>query len=156
MNLCATSVKGVRSQSDLGQICCKSVCTVHIPSLFWSIEQLLPCKIDKICPRPAKFSLRFPKSDRLLPIPRLLRRKQSASGIVSCWKIPLPLFSRSRQSGRSCRASIPPVPCCQYSPSSHPLLLLDLGMPAGKNSSAKRIARLLGVYYLLAWYQVPG
>jgi hypothetical protein len=26
----------------------------------------LPCKIDEICPRQAEFSLRFPKSDRLL------------------------------------------------------------------------------------------
>ena len=37
-----------RSLSDLGYICCKSVWTVHISPLYWVIEQLLPCKIDKI------------------------------------------------------------------------------------------------------------
>jgi hypothetical protein len=33
--------------------------TVHISPLF-AIEQLLPCKIDKICPRPAEFRFDFP------------------------------------------------------------------------------------------------
>jgi len=55
-----------RRLSDLGEICCKSICPVHIPPFFWSIEQLLPSKIDKICPRPVGFSRRLPKPDRLL------------------------------------------------------------------------------------------
>gem|GEM_PF-2273115 len=35
-------------------------------AIFRSIEQLLAFKYDNIRPRPVKFSLRFPKSDRLL------------------------------------------------------------------------------------------
>jgi len=54
------------SLPDLKEIGCKSVWPVHISPLFWSIELLLACKIGKICPRPAEFSLRFFKSDRLL------------------------------------------------------------------------------------------
>ncbi|OIP19144.1 MAG: hypothetical protein AUK53_00535 [Betaproteobacteria bacterium CG2_30_59_46] len=48
------------------EIGCKSAWPVHISPLFWSIERLLTCKTGKICPRPAEFSLRFFKSDRLL------------------------------------------------------------------------------------------
>jgi len=54
------------SLSDLKEIGCKSAWPVHISPLFWSIERLLTCKTGKICPRPAEFSLRFFKSDRLL------------------------------------------------------------------------------------------
>ena len=54
------------SLSDLKKIGCKSAWPVHILPLFWSTERLLTCKIVKICPRPAEFSLRFFKSDRLL------------------------------------------------------------------------------------------
>jgi len=54
------------SLSDLKEIGCKSAWAVHISPLFWSIERLLTCKTGKICPRPAEFSLRFFKSDRLL------------------------------------------------------------------------------------------
>ena len=54
------------SLSDLKEIGCKSAWSVHISPLFWSIERLLTCKIVKICPSPAEFSLRFFKSDRLL------------------------------------------------------------------------------------------
>jgi hypothetical protein len=67
------------SLSDLKEIGCKFAWPVHISPLFWAIEQLLPGKTSKICPRPAKFcehplrglpakiiSLRFFKSDRLL------------------------------------------------------------------------------------------
>ena len=54
------------SLSDLKEIGCKFAWTVHISLLFWAIEELLPCKIIKIWPRPVKFSLRFFKSDRLL------------------------------------------------------------------------------------------
>ncbi|ARO87669.1 hypothetical protein EBAPG3_007725 [Nitrosospira lacus] len=43
----------------------QSVWPVHISPLFRPIEQLLAFKIVKICPRPAIFSLRFFKSDRL-------------------------------------------------------------------------------------------
>ena len=43
------------SRADLGQICCKSVWAVHIFPLFWSIEQLLIGKIDKIYPCPVEF-----------------------------------------------------------------------------------------------------
>ena len=49
---------------------------MHISPLFWAIERLFPCKTVKVmscwdgipwgCPRPAEFSLRFFKSDRLL------------------------------------------------------------------------------------------
>ncbi|MGK2907318.1 MAG: hypothetical protein ACSLFH_13385, partial [Desulfuromonadales bacterium] len=46
--------------------------TGHISLLSWSIERLLTFKIDKICPRPAEFSLGFPKSDRLLEHPVFL------------------------------------------------------------------------------------
>ncbi|MGK2906738.1 MAG: hypothetical protein ACSLFH_10380, partial [Desulfuromonadales bacterium] len=49
-----------------------SVRTGHISPLSWSIERLLTFKIDKICPRPAEFSLGFPKSDRLLAKKRFL------------------------------------------------------------------------------------
>ena len=35
---------------------------------FWAIEELFPCKIIKIWPRPVTFSLRFFKSDRLLAL----------------------------------------------------------------------------------------
>ena len=55
-----------RSLSDLKVIGRKSAWPVHISPIFWSIEQLLTCKIGKICPRPGEFSLRFFKSDRLL------------------------------------------------------------------------------------------
>ncbi len=44
------------------EIGCKSTWSVHISSFFWAIERLLP---GKIWPRPAEFSLRFFKSDRL-------------------------------------------------------------------------------------------
>ena len=54
------------SLSDLKEIGCKSVWTVHISPLFRAIERLLAFKIVKICPRPVTFSLRFFKSDRLL------------------------------------------------------------------------------------------
>ena len=54
------------SLSGLKEIGCKSAWTVQISPLFWSIEQLLTCKTVKICPRPAEFSLRFFKPDRLL------------------------------------------------------------------------------------------
>jgi len=57
------------SLSDLKEIGCKSAWPVHISPLFWSIERLLTCKTVKICPRPAEFSLRFFKSDRLLVVP---------------------------------------------------------------------------------------
>jgi hypothetical protein len=50
------------SLSDLKEIGCKSVWTVHISPLFRAIERLLAFKI---CPRPVTFSLRFFKSDRL-------------------------------------------------------------------------------------------
>ncbi|OGT00555.1 MAG: hypothetical protein A3F73_07065 [Gallionellales bacterium RIFCSPLOWO2_12_FULL_59_22] len=43
------------SLSDLKEIGCKSAWPVHIAPLFWSIEQLLTCKIGKICPRSAEF-----------------------------------------------------------------------------------------------------
>ena len=55
-----------RSLSDLKEIYCKFAWTAHISPLSWSIEQLLTCETSKICPRPAKFWLRFFKSDRLL------------------------------------------------------------------------------------------
>ncbi|ARO87546.1 hypothetical protein EBAPG3_007050 [Nitrosospira lacus] len=53
---------------DLKEIGCKSVWPVHILPLFRSIEHLLAFRMGKICPRPATFSLRFFKSDRLLAI----------------------------------------------------------------------------------------
>jgi len=54
--------------SDLKEIGCKSAWPVHISPLSWAIERLLPGETVKICPRPAEFSLRFFKSDRLLEI----------------------------------------------------------------------------------------
>jgi len=57
-----------RSLSDLKEIGCKTVGTVHIPPLSWAIERLLPGEIVEICPRSADFSLRFFKSDRLLGV----------------------------------------------------------------------------------------
>jgi len=62
------------SLSGLKEIGCKSVCAVHIPPLFWAIEELLPFKIDEIWPRAAEFTLRFSKSDRLLD--RLARARR--------------------------------------------------------------------------------
>ena len=68
------------SLSDLKEIGCKSAWTGAYFAVSWAIEQLLPCEIvkwgkqafrhkakaRKICPRPAEFSLRFFKLDRLL------------------------------------------------------------------------------------------
>ena len=60
------------------EIGCKSAWPVHISPIFWAIERLLPCKIVKTCPRPAEFSLRFFKSDRLLaPLTREERAAQA-------------------------------------------------------------------------------
>jgi hypothetical protein len=70
------------SLSDLKEIGCKSVWPVHISTLFWAIERLLPCKIVKICPRPAKFSLRFFKSDRLLVDQYLQRVMQKSKPVA--------------------------------------------------------------------------
>ena len=56
------------SLSDLKEIGCKSVWPVHVSPISWAIERLLPGEIVKTCPRPAEFSLRFFKSDRLLVI----------------------------------------------------------------------------------------
>jgi hypothetical protein len=69
----AVPLRGVnvnaRSLSDLKEIGCKSAWSVHVSPFSWSIERLLTCKTVKICPRPAEFSLRFFKSDRLLGFP---------------------------------------------------------------------------------------
>ena len=70
-----TRIIDASSLSDLKEIGCKSAWPVHISSLSWAIERLLPCKIVKICPRPAEFSLRFFKPDRLLAASS--RRKSS-------------------------------------------------------------------------------
>ena len=57
---------GAMRLSDLKEIGCKSAWPVHISPISWAIERLLPGETVKICPRPAGFSLRFFKSDRLL------------------------------------------------------------------------------------------
>jgi hypothetical protein len=54
-------------QSGLMEICCKFTRVVYILLLSRSMEQLLTYKIDKTLPHPVEFSLRFFKSDRLLP-----------------------------------------------------------------------------------------
>jgi len=65
-----------RSLSDLKEIYCKFAWTAHISPLSWSIEQLLTCETSKICPRPAKFSLRFFKSDRLLGVSSMTNKPE--------------------------------------------------------------------------------
>src|SRR5258706_16106571 len=91
-----------RSLSDLKEIGCKSAWAVHISPLYWSIEQLLTCKIGKICPRPAEFSPRFFKSDRLL-----------AGRAGGGFRILIPrvelLVDRSRPAGGVSVADRPPV-----------------------------------------------
>src|SRR5258706_14369082 len=105
-----------RSLSDLKEIGCKSAWAVHISPLYWSIEQLLTCKIGKICPRPAEFSPRFFKSDRLLgdfgKAADVGRLCQQRAGLRVCRldvsgrhvhpdrRVVLPLFDRHEFSGR--------------------------------------------------------
>jgi hypothetical protein len=76
------------SLSDLKEIGCKSVWTVHISPLFRAIERLLAFKIVKICPRPVVFSLRFFKSDRLLVF-------QAASRYPYCAGIAIFYYNKS-------------------------------------------------------------
>src|SRR5450759_468323 len=55
-----------RSVSDLGRIGCKMTRPVHSSPLSCANRTTIRLKIVKLCPRPAHFSLRFPKSDSLL------------------------------------------------------------------------------------------
>ena len=54
------------SLSDLREIGCKMTWPVHNSPLSSPMEQPLALESVKFCPRPAHFSLRFLKSDRLL------------------------------------------------------------------------------------------
>jgi hypothetical protein len=61
-----TAFPSLGGLSDLGRIGCKMTWPVHSSPLSCANRTTIRLKIVKLCPRPAHFSLRFPKSDRPL------------------------------------------------------------------------------------------